>query len=58
MNLIGAKDVKARCGGVSDMTLWRWLNDPQSDFPQPRYFRKRRYWREDELQEWIERKPQ
>jgi hypothetical protein len=27
--------VRARYGGVSDMTLWRWLHDEQLGFPQP-----------------------
>lgn len=56
MTLIPAKEVKARCGSISDMTLWRWLQDPETEFPQPRYIKTRRYWREDELQKWIEGK--
>lgn len=56
MTLLPAKEVMQRCGGVSQMTLWRWINDPQTGFPQPRYIKTRRYWREDELEAWIERK--
>ncbi|MDX3908752.1 MAG: hypothetical protein QHC67_02930 [Sphingobium sp.] len=36
------------------MTLWRWLNDPATAFPQPIYIRRRRYWREGEIREWWE----
>jgi predicted DNA-binding transcriptional regulator AlpA len=31
-------------GGISDMSLWRRLNDPQLNFPKPIYILKRRYW--------------
>jgi predicted DNA-binding transcriptional regulator AlpA len=53
MTLMTAKEVKARCGGVTDMTIWRWLQDPETGFPAPRYVRKRRYWRADELDAWL-----
>jgi predicted DNA-binding transcriptional regulator AlpA len=51
---IAASTVKDICGGVSDMTLWRWLNDPTQEFPRPTYIRKRRYWREAAIREWWE----
>jgi len=52
--LISAATVRDLCGGVSDMTLWRWLNDRDMNFPEPVYIQKRRYWREAELGEWID----
>ena len=52
--LISAATVRALCGGVSDMTLWRWLNDRDMNFPEPVYIQKRRYWREAELGAWID----
>lgn len=52
--IIKAQDLRAICGGISDMTLWRWLNDPALDFPRPIYLGRRRYWREAEVQAWIE----
>jgi len=52
--LISAATVRDLCGGVSDMTLWRWLNDRDMNFPEPVYIQKRRYWREAELGAWIE----
>lgn len=36
--------VRARYGGVSDMTLWRWLKDADLAFPQPIFIGRRRYW--------------
>jgi predicted DNA-binding transcriptional regulator AlpA len=54
MNLLPAKEVMARCGGVSQMTIWRWLKDPAVGFPEPRYIKTRRYWREDDLTAWLD----
>ena len=53
--LISAAAVRDLCGGISDMTLWRWLNDPDMAFPSPIYLGKRRYWREAELTAWLAR---
>ncbi|MCK8483948.1 AlpA family phage regulatory protein [Aliiroseovarius sp. S2029] len=52
--LISAAAVRDLCGGISDMTLWRWLNDPELDFPKPVYIGKRRYWREADMGEWLQ----
>lgn len=46
--------VRELCGGVSDMTLWRWLNDPELHFPKPIYIARRRYWREADVIAWLE----
>lgn len=51
---INAAQVCELCGGVSDMTLWRWLNDPALNFPKPIYIARRRYWREIDLIEWLD----
>ncbi|MFE3837904.1 helix-turn-helix transcriptional regulator [Pseudogemmobacter sonorensis] len=53
-HLITAATVRALCGGVADMTLWRWLNDPRMSFPRPVYIGKRRYFRRDEVIRWLE----
>ncbi|NRP45537.1 hypothetical protein XMV225_002719 [Aliiroseovarius sp. xm-v-225] len=54
-NLLTARDVCARLGGISRMTLWRHLEDPELNFPQPvMRIRKVRYWREADLVEWLE----
>jgi predicted DNA-binding transcriptional regulator AlpA len=50
---IDAARVKRRYGGVSDMTLFRWLRDEAMAFPRPVYFNdRRRMWRLDELEDW------
>lgn len=51
--LISANAVRDLCGGVSDMTLWRWLNHPELEFPKPIYIGTRRYWRELDLAAWM-----
>ncbi|GAA6202477.1 hypothetical protein [Aquicoccus sp. SU-CL01552] len=51
---IAAAAVCDLCGGVSQMTLWRWLNDPVKEFPKPIYIGRRRYWREAAIIEWLE----
>jgi predicted DNA-binding transcriptional regulator AlpA len=38
---LSAVQVKYRYGGISDMTLWRWLS---GDFPKPVVIAGRRYW--------------
>lgn len=46
--------VLALCGGVSRMTLHRWLNNPDLNFPRPAYVNNRRYWRRSEIVAWLE----
>ncbi|MEX1109926.1 MAG: hypothetical protein WEC00_13525 [Dongiaceae bacterium] len=38
------EDVRARYGGVSDMTLRRWEKDPRVGFPSPIRINGRRFW--------------
>jgi predicted DNA-binding transcriptional regulator AlpA len=47
-----ATQVRARYGGVSDMTLWRWLRDKDLGFPKPCRINRLRYWKDSELTEW------
>ena len=53
-NLIPASEVRALLGGITDMTLWRWLQDEQLAFPQPIRIKTRRYWRYCDLNAWLE----
>jgi predicted DNA-binding transcriptional regulator AlpA len=53
---IPSSSVREMCGGISDMSLWRWCK--HSDFPQPVRINRRRYWKEQELIEWLERQRQ
>lgn len=34
---------------ISQMTLWRWLNDEDMGFPKPVYLGRFRYWRAADL---------
>ena len=40
--------------GVSEMTVWRWRQDPSLGFPQAVRIRNRLYYRADELRAWME----
>lgn len=51
---IQAAAVRDLCGGVSDMWLWRRL-DRDPTFPRPTYISKRRFWRERDVLQWLER---
>jgi len=53
MRLVNANTVMARLGEISRVTLWPYLKDPELGFPRPIVMRKRRFWREDELSDWI-----
>lgn len=52
---ITAHDVRHLCGGISDMTLWRWCQ--VRGFPICIYIGKRRYWREADVIAWLEAQP-
>ena len=52
--LISAAAVRDALGGVSDMTLWRWLDDPAMTFPRPVYIGRRRFWRETDIEQWVD----
>ena len=51
---VGIHRVRELCGNVSEVSIWRWLNDPDLDFPQPIYIARRRYWREVDVIEWLD----
>ena len=51
-----AAQVRARYGGISDMTLFRWLRDPRLGFVKPILINNRRYFAEAELDEFDTRK--
>jgi len=43
--------------GVTSMTLWRWVADPEMKFPAPTYLGRLRFWKATELVEWEARQP-
>ncbi|MDW3117176.1 MAG: transcriptional regulator [Roseovarius pacificus] len=51
---IPAVTVQQMCGDISAMTLHRWLNKPELNFPRPIYIGRRRYWREADVIEWLD----
>ena len=50
-----ATQTRARYGGISDMTLWRWLSDPGLAFPQPLVINRRRLFKLTELEDFDRR---
>jgi hypothetical protein len=45
-DLVPSPMVKKENGGISDMTLWRWMRDPHVQFPHPDIIiNGRRYWK-------------
>ncbi|RWC53850.1 MAG: transcriptional regulator [Mesorhizobium sp.] len=55
--LLTAKKVRQRFGDISDMSLWRWINDQKVAFPQPIYINTVRYWKLSELVAWENARP-
>jgi predicted DNA-binding transcriptional regulator AlpA len=37
---------------TSDMTIWRWIKDPKSEFPKPKRINGRLYWTLGDLRRW------
>ena len=37
---------------VSEMTIWRWLQNAELKFPKPTVINRRRYWLLEELEQW------
>lgn len=51
---ITPRAVRERLGGVSEMTLWRWLRAEALKFPQPVRINGRRYFLEAEVAAWLD----
>lgn len=56
--LVGAAQTRRFFDDISDMTLWRWLENEELGFPRPIYINRKRYWRMAELQSFSERMKQ
>lgn len=52
---IHQKAVQHIAGGVSSMTLWRWRR--RGLIPAPVVIAGRNYWRESEIELWIQQGP-
>ncbi len=51
--LLNSGAVRTICGDISDMSLWRWLNNPTMNFPQPIQISRRNYWRRGDIRAWL-----
>src|SRR5436190_2085924 len=50
---LNALQVRARYGKISEMTLWRWVNERGIGFPQPtKLANGRNFWRLSQLRAW------
>lgn len=56
IDLLPTREVKKRLGDVTDMTLWRWLRNPEVGFPPPVVISKRKYWPAAEIEAFIARR--
>ncbi|MDO6458043.1 transcriptional regulator [Celeribacter halophilus] len=51
---ISASKVRELCGGVTNMTLWRWQRREDLNFPAPTMIGQRRYWKESDIIAWLD----
>ncbi len=51
--MIPSAAVRHICGGVSKVTLHRWMKRPDLAFPRPVAIGQRNYWHEAELLAWL-----
>ncbi len=49
---LNSRQVRERYGSISDMSLWRWLNNEALRFPKPLIINNRRFWDQSSLEEW------
>jgi predicted DNA-binding transcriptional regulator AlpA len=48
-----ASAVRVRYGGISDVTIWRWVRDPRVNFPAPiKANGRHRLWKLADLEAW------
>lgn len=52
MQFLSVKEVLEKIG-VSRATLYRWIDDPTLNFPQPAKLRKRIFWDSEHLEKWM-----
>ncbi|MEM9341411.1 MAG: transcriptional regulator [Pseudomonadota bacterium] len=52
--LIQPDEVRNRLGGISPSTLDRMVRDPRSNFPKPYRIGRLRFWRQGELDAWVD----
>ena len=52
--LIPAREVRRRCAGISQVTLYRWLRNPALGFPRPIRINSRMFFAEDKIAHWLD----
>jgi predicted DNA-binding transcriptional regulator AlpA len=58
--LISTTDTRELLGGVSQMHIWRLLNDERyrvRKFPRPIVMGRRNFWRLGDIRRWIDKQP-
>jgi len=53
---LSSRELMEFVGGVSAMSIWRWENAPALNFPEPRRIGRRKFWRQSEVAEWLDRR--
>ncbi len=48
-----AKQVRKQLGDKSEVTLWRWVNDPELGFPKPTKIRGQNHFNGAAIDRWI-----
>jgi predicted DNA-binding transcriptional regulator AlpA len=48
--LLTTPQLRARLGGISEMTVWRFERDTEINFPKPIRIKRRKYWRIREVE--------
>jgi len=54
-DLVTAREVRRMFGGVSEMTIWRWMRSETVRFPQPVQINNKNYWLLGDLRRFRER---
>ncbi len=54
-DLVTAREVRRMFGGVSDMTIWRWMHSENVQFPRPIPISGKNYWALGDLRRFRER---
>jgi predicted DNA-binding transcriptional regulator AlpA len=54
-DLVTSREVRRMFGGVSEMTLWRWMRSESVQFPQPISISNKNYWLLGDLRRFRER---
>lgn len=51
--LITAGQLREKFGGITKMTLHRWMNDPKAGFPTPLKIQNRNYWHDSDIEAFL-----